>query len=46
MVIGLQYRYKDEIFVLQNAKRPMIYLDNWAINWFMKDASLGEQFIK
>jgi hypothetical protein len=46
MAIGLQYRYKDEIFVLQTAKRPMVYLDNWSINWFMKDASLGEQFIK
>ncbi len=41
MAIGLQDRYKDETFVVQTAKRPMVYLDNWAINWFMGDTSLG-----
>ncbi|MCK9217058.1 MAG: hypothetical protein M0P77_03955 [Firmicutes bacterium] len=46
MSIGLQYRYKDEIYVVQTAKRPIVYLDNWAINGFIKDTCLGEQFIK
>lgn len=46
MSIKYQCFEGDKLLVIQNAKRPMIYFDNWAINKFSKEAFWGDKFIE
>lgn len=43
----IKYNYiNDKYYIEQTATKPLIYLDNWAINFLATDISLQKEFLK